>query len=250
VLLRTIGIPTRNVTGFIGGTYNRFGHFYAVRQGDAHSWVEAYLDGQGWTRFDPTPPADAAPQGEITGIFAFVRDFVEAAAQRWNHNVVGYDLKQQVSLFRNVRNRYLSLRSKQGLTGNATSPRRLALFVLGLGLAFAGVYWLRRARRGDTRDKRPASRDEVTALRVVALYRSLEAALAQAGVPRPPSVPPLAHAVALAELGHPLGDEALSLTKIYLEARFGGRAISDEEQRSFSRRVTALRKRRDERAAA
>src|SRR5690606_15195209 len=32
MLLRTLNVPTRNVTGFIGGTYNRFGEFYAVRQ--------------------------------------------------------------------------------------------------------------------------------------------------------------------------------------------------------------------------
>src|SRR5690606_6019380 len=41
IMLRQLGVPARNVTGFVGGTYNRFGNFYAVRQGDAHSWVEA-----------------------------------------------------------------------------------------------------------------------------------------------------------------------------------------------------------------
>jgi transglutaminase-like putative cysteine protease len=61
VMLRTLGVPTRNVTGFVGGTYNRFGKFYAVRQGDAHSWVEVFIDEAGWMTFDPTPPADAAP---------------------------------------------------------------------------------------------------------------------------------------------------------------------------------------------
>ena len=25
--------PSRNVTGFVGGTWNRFGHYYAVREG-------------------------------------------------------------------------------------------------------------------------------------------------------------------------------------------------------------------------
>jgi transglutaminase-like putative cysteine protease len=57
MMLRVRGVPSRNVTGFVGGTYNRFGEFYAVRQGDAHSWVEAYLPDRGWIRFDPTPPS-------------------------------------------------------------------------------------------------------------------------------------------------------------------------------------------------
>jgi transglutaminase-like putative cysteine protease len=61
VMLRSLGIPARNVTGFVGGTYNRFSRSYVVRQGDAHSWVEVWVDGSGWLRFDPTPPSDAAP---------------------------------------------------------------------------------------------------------------------------------------------------------------------------------------------
>ena len=31
VMLRVRGVPSRNVTGFVGGTYNRFGDFYARR---------------------------------------------------------------------------------------------------------------------------------------------------------------------------------------------------------------------------
>jgi len=80
VLLRSVGVPTRNVTGFVGGTYNRFGRFYAVRQGDAHSWVEVYLDGRGLGSLRPTPPASAVPQVETAGVVALIRDMIEAAA--------------------------------------------------------------------------------------------------------------------------------------------------------------------------
>jgi protein-glutamine gamma-glutamyltransferase len=251
VLLRTLNIPTRNVTGFIGGTYNRFGHYYAVRQGDAHSWVEVYIDGQGWTRFDPTPPADAAPQGEITGVLAFMRDFVEAMAQRWNRHVVGYDLKQQIGLFRTMQNRYSSFRTQSPLGHALGSPRRVGLILLALGLIAAGAFWLRRGRRGDGAAKKQETPAELTALRVVALYRSLEAALAQLGAARPPSVPPLAHALALEAMGHPAGAEARALTEIYLEARFGGVELGDEARRHFTHRVRELRLLRDvERKAA
>lgn len=249
MLLRTVDVPTRNVTGFIGGTYNRFGRFYAVRQGDAHSWVEVYLEGAGWTRFDPTPPSDSAPRGEITGVFAFVRDFVEAAAQRWSHNVVGYDLRQQVSLFRSVRNRYMELRSKPGVSATMSSPRRALLFALGLGLAIGGVIWLRRSRRGQSSPKEPRPKAEALQLKAVALYRSLEAVLALSGVPRPPSVPPRAHAVALEQLGHPIASEVRELTELYLEARFGGRLLSEDELRDYARRVSLLKKHKESAAA-
>ncbi len=222
-----------------------------MRQGDAHSWVEVYVDGHGWVRFDPTPPADAAPHGEINGVFAFVRDFVEATAQRWNRHVVGYDLKQQISIFRSVRDRYSMMRSRPGLTGALTSPSRLALIGLGLLLVGAGVVWLRRARGKGDPNKREPKAQEITVLRMVALYRALEGALAVLGAPRPPSVPPLAHSVALEAMGHPAGAEVKELTMLYIEARFGERELSEEERRDFLRRVRALKTlRSDERAAA
>src|SRR5262249_6137389 len=102
VLLRELKVPSRNVTGFIGGSYNRFGHYYAVRQGDAHSWVEVFLPERGWQTFDPTPPAESEPRSELSGLLAFVRDVIEATGQRWERYVVGYDLRQQVYLFESV----------------------------------------------------------------------------------------------------------------------------------------------------
>jgi len=51
VLLRAAAIPSRVVTGYLGGEMN--GDYMIVRQSDAHAWAEAYLDGR-WVRFDPT----------------------------------------------------------------------------------------------------------------------------------------------------------------------------------------------------
>lgn len=55
LMLRAIGIPSRVVTGFLGGDLNEHGNYIIVRQSNAHSWVEAVIDGR-WRRFDPTPP--------------------------------------------------------------------------------------------------------------------------------------------------------------------------------------------------
>jgi transglutaminase-like putative cysteine protease len=54
ILARSAGIPARIVTGFYGGQYNSYGDFYSFAQEDAHSWVEAWVEGTGWVRFDPT----------------------------------------------------------------------------------------------------------------------------------------------------------------------------------------------------
>jgi protein-glutamine gamma-glutamyltransferase len=53
-LMRLAGIPARVVVGYLGGEYNDLGHFFLVRQADAHAWCEVWLPGSGWTRVDPT----------------------------------------------------------------------------------------------------------------------------------------------------------------------------------------------------
>ncbi|MBX2823440.1 MAG: DUF3488 and transglutaminase-like domain-containing protein [Gammaproteobacteria bacterium] len=50
-LLRSAGIPSRIVTGYLGGEMNE--DYMIVRQSDAHAWTEAWVDGR-WHRFDPT----------------------------------------------------------------------------------------------------------------------------------------------------------------------------------------------------
>ncbi len=54
-MLRTVGVPSRVVTGFQSGVYNPLNKQQIVRASDAHSWVEAWIAGRGWTTFDPTP---------------------------------------------------------------------------------------------------------------------------------------------------------------------------------------------------
>jgi transglutaminase-like putative cysteine protease len=63
LLLRVAGIPTRVVVGFATGEL--IGKdTWAVRDEDAHAWIEVYFPGVGWVPFNPTPasaPADISP---------------------------------------------------------------------------------------------------------------------------------------------------------------------------------------------
>lgn len=57
VLLRSVGIQARWVKGFASGERiaSEDGiHTYEVTNNDAHSWVEAYIDGIGWVPYEPT----------------------------------------------------------------------------------------------------------------------------------------------------------------------------------------------------
>ncbi|MFC3772768.1 DUF4129 domain-containing transglutaminase family protein [Paenibacillus sp. GCM10012303] len=59
VLIRAVGIPARWVKGFTSGQVTGTGAGgmldVTVLNRNAHSWVEAYIPGSGWTVFDPTP---------------------------------------------------------------------------------------------------------------------------------------------------------------------------------------------------
>ncbi len=65
-LLRLAKIPARVVGGYQGGTINKVGDFMEIRQADAHAWAEAWLEGKGWVRFDPT--AAIAPERIERGV--------------------------------------------------------------------------------------------------------------------------------------------------------------------------------------
>ena len=101
VMLRTLGIPAREVNGFLPGEYNDLGGDYIVRASDAHSWVEAYFPGNGWIVFDPTP---AAPATKI-GLLARLSQFADWAELTWNDWVIGYDFARQTALALNVQMR-------------------------------------------------------------------------------------------------------------------------------------------------
>jgi transglutaminase-like putative cysteine protease len=247
IMLREVGIPSRNVTGFVGGTYNRFGHYYAVRQGDAHSWVEAYLDDpvRGWVTFDPTPTSGAQPLQDTSGAWVYVRDLLEALSQRWNRYVVGYDLKTQMRLFDDLSRGYERIRSQtganQGAMERATRPSVLASVVLVLGLAAYVVWRRRRAPKTALPESPDQAKPDAKIEAATALYRTLELALASQGIPRPLALPPLRYAEELNARKHPLGTSVLELTTRYLEARFGGVALDDGGQREFERKVKEIR---------
>src|SRR6201981_857966 len=94
VMLRTLGIPSREVNGFLPGEFNELGGDYIVRASDAHSWVEAYFPGSGWIVFDPTPDAPLV----TTSFFSRLSQIADWAELTWNDWVISYDFAHQTAL--------------------------------------------------------------------------------------------------------------------------------------------------------
>lgn len=234
IMLRTLGIPTRNVTGFVGGRFNPYGRYYALRQGDAHSWVEVYIEGRGWVTVDPTPPG-RAQVGPRVGLWSDVSALIDAMRTRWMTSVVGYDLRTQVGILKRI-GHWLSTHQPQldqgGEDGEgdgadmrawlARAGRALGAVIAVLLAAF-GVWLWRRRKSASTK---PQSAEQLAAVR---LYRDLERALTKQGHARPSAVTPLEHARLLSERGVPYSEDIASVTKRYVEARYGERPLSTQE---------------------
>jgi transglutaminase-like putative cysteine protease len=59
MMSRAAGIPARMAIGFLRGTLSD--GVWTVTASDAHTWPELYLNGIGWTRFEPTTSRGAPP---------------------------------------------------------------------------------------------------------------------------------------------------------------------------------------------
>ncbi len=75
LLCRSIGLPTRYVSGYYSKEKNEKGK-YIVREKNAHAFVEVYISGYGWMLFDPTPSSsqreevgNAAAGGGVVGFY-------------------------------------------------------------------------------------------------------------------------------------------------------------------------------------
>ncbi|PRP93015.1 Protein-glutamine gamma-glutamyltransferase [Enhygromyxa salina] len=145
LLLREVDVPTRNVNGFYGAHYNNLGDFYAVRQADAHSWVEVYFDELGWVTFDPTPPAGRTA-GDDASWFPRLANVADALRDAYLEYVIDYDLRDQLEALEQIG---VERRDR----GVSIDWRQLAPWLGGVGgLGFLVVMtrrWWRRRREPD-----------------------------------------------------------------------------------------------------
>lgn len=232
LLLRSSGIPTRYVNGFLGGEWNAVGQYVTVRQNRAHAWVEAYLGELGWMRVDATPPVrPPARMGRI-------RQLLDSVEYFWSRWVVGYDLGRQLDLARR-------LGSSVGVAPpeRADAPfsfpwKRLAVFVAAL--AAAGVLGWRTLRRRMA-PRGPGAPSPLIAQQAVArLYRRCLERLAAYGVERRITETPLELVDRVRAAGFEAVEDFAAATDLYLQARFGRREIDDRRVLDLARRLQRL----------
>jgi len=231
MMLAARGIPARLVTGSYGGEEGLLSRTVVVRAQNLHAWVEANLDGKGFTVFDPTPAAGVPPllrpYSLASRLFALGRE-IEFFYDR---RVLGFDAGDQAGVVDLARDtvggmagRIVSLRDT---VRDAFSPAAAAGFVAAV---LAGVLLLRLVGRAERRS--PATRAYL-ALRRLAARRggNIRPATAPADVARL-----FAREVPAAE------EDARAVVEVYCASAFGGIDPDEDGVRDLSRRMRKLRK--------
>jgi protein-glutamine gamma-glutamyltransferase len=240
VMLRSLHIPSRIVTGFRGGEFNDLTGQYVVRASDAHSWVEAYFPGSGWVTFDPTPAGSLATR---TG-WSRMQLYMDAAASFWREWIINYDVSHQQTLgkdaatssrrFLDEARRWVGRQHRALLRLARRTHAHFTSFPvrwLGGCIAFAAVLItllnLGRVLSG-LRDHRLRAHPERAPRQAAALwYDRMVARMARLGWRKSPSQTPLDFVAAIQETA--LQKKVARFTCAYESARFG-RSVDDAQR--------------------
>ncbi|HEU5407155.1 MAG TPA: DUF3488 and transglutaminase-like domain-containing protein, partial [Nitrospira sp.] len=236
MMLRTIGIPARLVTGFLTTEWNEYGNYYLVRQQDAHAWVEIHLPNSGWITMDPTPPS-IERVGSGSSTWHVLGRMMDIIRLQWSRFFVQYSASDQLAVVRELRAGGTSARNKaldsmsalfspvmtmlSGITEYASQGTIWPLVqVLGPALiGLAVLLWLRIKRpwaKGMACKK--TTRDEQL---IVQLYGRMINHLARRGISKLTAMPPLEFVRLTQERWRDAGSAVASITNLYCRTRFG-----------------------------
>jgi transglutaminase-like putative cysteine protease len=216
LMLRGMDIPSRIVNGFYGGEKNEYGGYIIVRQSDAHSWVEAFVEGE-WTRFDPTPsiPLERPP------VLALILDSLNLA---WSRYVIGYSFYDQKEIIYKLSAPFKMPRVFHIRFGDIRVWTYVILAVVGMFSVYIIVKRLRFRKYGFVSDT----------------YMELRRLLKNKGVKVDPSMTAGDIERQVSSLSIQFNVE--EFLKIYQEHRFGRRKMNESDRHSYTRLIKNIKK--------
>lgn len=242
VMLRTLGIPARLVTGFLATEWNEYGGYFTVRQRDAHAWVEVYFPHSGWITMDPTPAVNAAAAASR---WESLSRFGASLRLQWDRLFVSYSAKDQLAVVHGMREgsdfvrekasrwvvslsgpsakalsrlRAMARRFQPGLAGLVTG-----LFVVGLAIFLLMV----RDRIGLWATLHLPIRPSQGA--ILQLYARMLRILEQQGLRKPPSATAREFAGLVEREWQAAGPLVDCITDLYQQGRFSRRPLSQDD---------------------
>ena len=234
-LMRAGGVPSRVVTGYLGGAWNPIGGYLLVRQADAHAWAEVWLSGRGWVRADPTAmvaperldreplqfgAGAGGPGFRLGGASQWLTTLLQgwdALNAWWQDEVVGFNFARQLNL--------------ADWLGFGDRDWQTLAIALGVGMS-AWLLWIAWSLRRLARASRPDALERA--------WRRIDQRLRRAGHPRAPPEGVLDYCERLART-HPAAAAALApLARRYALLRYGPPA-PEAELREFRRTARRFR---------
>ncbi len=256
LMCQSLGMQARLVVGFKVDDYNPFGHYYTVRQSQAHTWVEVRT-AQGWKPFDPTSGRDVAAAGAAS-LWQKTKSLVDFMEYTWQTSVINYNADNRDNLIQSMDARLTNstyrsssvlvrLRETFEAVGNWVATHVVGPVVVLLAAGLLGaVGWFGvervRLRRRATRigvDDLPAGA-QARLVRQLAFYDGLVQLLARHRIARPPHLTPLEFSRSLSFLPPNAYDTVGRLTGVFYRIRFGGADLDDGRQRRLLAAVDRL----------
>jgi len=233
LLLTARGVPARLVTGSYGGEVGLFSRSFVVRGSNLHAWVEADLDGTGFSVLDPTPEAGVPPATRRVSWLTRLSSLGREMEFFYDRRILGFDSLDQAMAADAARRAFDNAaaaasswkRVWRETSGAAGGWAIAAIGVIAL-ILFMADRWRRRTKVSE------ATRAYLTLRRLVARRRgSLSPAVAPADVAR-----------LVAEAAPEGREDAERVVRIYCADAFGGIEPDQETVRELSERLRRLKK--------
>lgn len=242
-LLRAVGIPARVVVGYQGAEQNPYENYLMVYQYNAHAWTEAWFEGEGWVRFDPTGAVsptriEQGVQEALRDDPAFMEDDLFAASRlgsigwlnsmrlrldaieyEWNQLVVNYNEDVQFELF-------------ERLFGEVTEEKVIllmsslaAIVLIAIGFTVINIE--------PRRQRTPLARFYLTVCRE----------LAKIGLRRGRGEGPIAYRDRVCRERPELAEAMAELTEHYVRLNYKEKALDEAEQKAELKTLMEMYKR-------
>ncbi|MBK5281178.1 MAG: DUF3488 domain-containing protein [Nitrospiraceae bacterium] len=253
VMLRTVGIPARLVTGFLATEWNEYGGYFTVRQRDAHAWVEVYFPQSGWVTMDPTPTVSATV---ATSRWESLSRLGESVRLQWDRLFVRYSAKDQLAVVHGVREGSDALRERVSRWVSSLSAPISQLFsrlahlartfqpgMLGLvtGVIVVGLALFLLMLRDKiglwATTHLPTAHPE---LAIVQLYTRMLRTVERHGVSKPPAATASEFARLVEQKWKAAGPMVADVTALYHQGRFGRNPLTPGELSRAAEQVGRL----------
>lgn len=260
LMLQSLGIEARLVTGFRCDEYNSWGEgYYIVRQSHAHAWVEV-RGPEGWETFDPTSSRMAdGTTGEKT-VWQQVQHAFNYLEYMWAESVVAYDRDSRNNLINTadaalVNTAGQTTEAAKALKERLTRPSLFysvservmtGLVLLMIGFSLVVLAWfvfdrwkLRQRARRIGLDALPKS-EQLRLARQLAFYDRLTQLLEARGIHRPAHITPMEFSQSISFLPPAEYDLVHRLTQVFYRVRYGNHEVSPAQQRRLAKSVDTL----------